>query len=165
MSQRSTVAVQARSLLDDGCDAVMICCTLLASLSLSSALAGASAFVHGTRNVPSTESTFEGPLRHSRNPVSLDTPRGPVDGAVTSSAFGIELVTVRHQGICGTLQVGSVTSIDEETVLIRKSFTQLRVDGENPSGGVAEAILRNVVGQLEQDIPIGESKAYYEHPS
>ena len=121
-------------------------------------------FVHGTRNVPSTESTFEGPLRHSHNPVSLDTPRGPVDGAVTSSAFGLGLVTVRYQGICETLQVGSVTPIDEETVLIRKSFTQLRVDGENPSGGVAEAILRNVVGQLEQDIPIWESKAYRERP-
>ncbi|MDG2028786.1 MAG: Rieske 2Fe-2S domain-containing protein [Acidimicrobiales bacterium] len=121
-------------------------------------------YVHGTKNVPSTEAVFEGPFRHSRNPVNLDTPKGPVDGEVVSSAFGLGLVTVRYKGICETLQVGSVTPIDDETVVIRKSFTQERVDGKNPEGGVAAAILRNVVSQLEQDIPIWEAKIYRDKP-
>lgn len=121
-------------------------------------------FVHGTANIPKTEAVFEGPFRHSNNPVSLNTPKGQVEGAVVSSAFGLGLVTVRYQGICETLQVGSVTPIDEETVVIRKSFTQQRVDGKNPEGGVAAAILRNVVTQLEQDIPIWEAKIYRERP-
>ncbi len=121
-------------------------------------------YVHQTANVPQTEAAFEGPIRRSHNPVSLDTPKGKVDGAITSSAFGLGLVTVRYQGICETLQIGSVTPIDEHRVLVRKSFTQQRVDGENPTGGVAAAILRNVVGQLEQDIPIWEAKIYRERP-
>lgn len=121
-------------------------------------------YVHGTLNVPNTEAEFDGPFRHSYNPVNLDTPRGKVDGAVESSAFGLGLVKVRYKGICETLQVGSVTPIDDETVLIRKSFTQERVDGKNPEGGVAAALLKNVVGQLEQDIPIWERKIYHERP-
>lgn len=121
-------------------------------------------YVHGTLNVPDTETVFDGPLRHSRNPVSLDTPKGKVDGEVVSSAFGLGLVTVRYKGICETLQVGSVTPIDENTVIIRKSFSQQRVDGANPTGGVAAALIRNVLSQLEQDIPIWEAKIYRERP-
>ena len=45
-----------------------------------------------------------------------------------------------------------------------RTLSDSRVAGKNPSGGAAEAILRNIVGQLVQDIPIWESKAYYEHP-
>lgn len=117
--------------------------------------------VHGTLNIPQTEATFAGPMRHSHNPVSLNTPKGQVKGAVVSSAFGLGLVTVRYQGICDTLQIGSVTPIDEHTVLVRKSFTQLR---DQPAGGAAAAILRNVVSQLEQDITIWESKIYRDRP-
>ena len=117
--------------------------------------------VHGTLSVPQTEARFEGPMRHSYNPLSLKTPKGTVEGSVTSSAFGLGLVTVRYQGICDTLQIGSVTPIDEHTVLIRKSFTQL---ADQPAGGAAAAILRNVVSQLEQDITIWESKIYRERP-
>lgn len=121
-------------------------------------------YVHGTLNVPNTEAVFDGPFRHSNNEVTMETPRGVVDGAVVSSAFGLGLVTVRYKGICETLQIGSVTPIDERTVLVRKSFTQERVDGEDPEGGVAAGIRRNVVKQLEQDIPIWEAKIYRERP-
>jgi 3-ketosteroid 9alpha-monooxygenase subunit A len=121
-------------------------------------------YVHGTKNIPKTEARFEGPFRHSNNEVTMDTPRGVVEGAVVSSALGLGLVTVRYSGICETLQIGSVTPIDEETILIRKTFTQQRVDGKNPEGGVAAGILRNVLGQLEQDIPIWEAKIYRDRP-
>jgi phenylpropionate dioxygenase-like ring-hydroxylating dioxygenase large terminal subunit len=121
-------------------------------------------YVHGTLNVPQTEARFDGAIRNSLNKIRMKTPRGEVDGAVKSSAYGLGLVSVRYKGICETLQIGSVTPIDSERVVIRKAFSQQRVDGKSPEGGVAAGILRNVVGQLEQDIPIWENKVYYEKP-
>ena len=54
--------------------------------------------------------------------------------------------------------------IDARSVHVRYAFTQPRVNGEDPKGGVAAAIIRDIVKQTNEDIPIWENKVYRERP-
>ena len=56
--------------------------------------------------------------------------------------------------------MGMTTPIDEDRVKCRFAFTQPKVDGEVITGGVNGAIIKNIVGQLEEDKPIWENKIY-----
>ena len=95
----------------------------------------------------------------------MTTPRGDVMSTIESRAFGLGLSVTRFTGICETLQTMYTTPIDEHSVVHRKAFFQKRTaDGENPKGGVAAAIIRNIIGQLDQDVPIWENKSYWDRP-
>lgn len=121
-------------------------------------------FVHGTLNVPNTDVELDGPFRHSLNRVELDTPRGVVNGEIEARTFGLGLSLVQYRGIAETIQLLSTTPIDGNRVIHRKSFRQPKVDGQDPKGGAAAAILKNIVKQLDQDVPIWAAKTYHERP-
>jgi phenylpropionate dioxygenase-like ring-hydroxylating dioxygenase large terminal subunit len=121
-------------------------------------------FVHGTLDVPVTQAMHEGPVRRNLSPVRLKTPRGEVEGAIESRTFGLGMAVTRFSGICETLELSSTTPIDATTVLHRKSFRQRRVDGKDPVGGVGAALIRDIVKQLGEDVPIWEHKRFLERP-
>jgi phenylpropionate dioxygenase-like ring-hydroxylating dioxygenase large terminal subunit len=121
-------------------------------------------YVHGTLNIPKSEVEQEGPFRHSRHPVKLDTPRGEVNGEIESRTLGLGLSVVQYRGIAETIQMMSTTPIDEDRIVHRKSFRQPKVDGQDPKGGAAAAIIKNIVKQLNQDVPIWEAKTYHSRP-
>ena len=121
-------------------------------------------YVHGTKDVPESEVHFDGHIRRAAQRVKLDTPRGPVDGAIEVEAHGMGCTITRFTGICETVLLLSHTPVDEETVDSRFSFTQQKVDGEAPKGGVAAAIIKDIVKQMNEDIPIWENKRYLERP-
>ncbi len=122
-------------------------------------------YVHGTRTLPESEIQVEGVWRRSLQKAAMQTPRGVVDGRIDAQNFGPGVSFTRFTGICETLLVGATTPIDEDTCVVRFSFTQPKVDGEAPKGGVAAAIIRDIVKQMNEDIPIWENKQYLERPA
>ena len=120
--------------------------------------------VHGTLDVPETESSGEGAHRLAHKKVELRTPRGDVKGAIDARMAGMGFATTRFTGICETLELATTTPIDEGAVHVRYAFVQPKVDGRDPQGGVAAAIIRDIVKQMNEDIPIWENKVYRPTP-
>ena len=117
-------------------------------------------FVHGTRNVPITKSEEEGAFRRMFQPVRMETPRGVVEGAIDTRVHGMGFSTTRFTGIAETLEVACTTPIDESRCHVRYGFTQPRA----VTGGGAAAMIREVVRQTNEDIPIWENKLHLERP-
>ncbi|MBY0398734.1 Rieske (2Fe-2S) protein [Myxococcota bacterium] len=121
-------------------------------------------FVHGTLNVPVMDAKEDGPRRVAYQPVEMRTPRGDVKGAIEAHSYGMGFSTTRFTGICETLELATMTPVDARTSHVRYAFTQPRVNGQDPKGGVAAAIIRDIVKQTHEDIPIWENKVYRERP-
>src|SRR5262249_35428235 len=119
-------------------------------------------YVHGTASLPDSEVFVDGVVRRAIQRAKMTTPCGVVDGCIAAHSFGMGVSLVRFTGICETVLLGSSTPIDEERVDTRFSFTQRKVNGEEPKGGVGAAIVRDIVKQMNEDIPIWEHKRYLE---
>ena len=78
---------------------------------------------------------------------------------------GMGFAATRFTGIAETLELAVTTPIDERHVHLRYAFVQPRVDGRDPEGGAAAAIIRDIVKQTNEDIPIWENKRYLTRPS
>lgn len=122
-------------------------------------------YVHGTKTVPESELVIEGHVRRATQHVSMQTPRGVVDGKIEVEAHGMGCTITRFSGICDTVLVISHTPIDAEHVDTRFSFTQRAKDGVAERPGVAAAIIRDIVKQMREDIPIWENKRYEPRPT
>jgi phenylpropionate dioxygenase-like ring-hydroxylating dioxygenase large terminal subunit len=122
-------------------------------------------FVHGTLNVPVMDAQEDGPYRIAHQPVEMRTPRGDVKGAIDSRSAGMGFSATRFTGICETLELATATPVDARSTHVRYAFTQPRVGGQDPKGGVAAAIIRDIVKQTNEDIPIWENKVYRERPT
>jgi len=121
-------------------------------------------YVHGTMEVPDSEVTVDGIWRRSVNRSKMMTPRGPVDGCIDANTFGFGCGFTRFTGICETVLMTATTPIDEGSCDVRFAFTQRKENGQKPVGGVGAAIIRDIVKQMGEDIPIWENKAYLERP-
>lgn len=118
-------------------------------------------YVHGTAEVPDSELQLDGHVRRAIQHVRMRTPRGEVRGQIRVEAHGMGCTITRFTGICETVLLLSHTPIDGGTVDSRFSFTQKKTDA---GSGVAAAVVREVVRQMNQDIPIWEHKKYLERP-
>jgi phenylpropionate dioxygenase-like ring-hydroxylating dioxygenase large terminal subunit len=121
-------------------------------------------YVHGTLNVPVMTATEEGPLRRAHQPIEMRTPRGEVKGEIEARSFGMGFSVTRFTGICETLELATTTPVDATTSHVRYAFSQPRVNGQDPKGGVAAAIIRDIVKQTNEDIVIWEHKLYRDTP-
>jgi len=121
-------------------------------------------FVHGTPTVPQSEAAFEGHVRRAAQHVTYTTPRGPVEGTISVENHGLGFTLTRFTGLAETVLVLSHTPIDRERVHTRFSFTQPKVDGARPRGGVPAGVVREIVRQVQEDIPIWENKVYRAAP-
>ena len=121
-------------------------------------------YVHGTMEVPASEVTVEGVWRRSLQRSKMLTPRGPVDGCIDANTFGFGCGFTRFTGIAETVLMASTSPIDDEYCDVRFDFVQPLVDGQKPKGGVAAALIRDIVKQMNEDIPIWENKAYLPRP-
>ena len=116
--------------------------------------------VHGTMNVPITESVREGVYRRSLQPVRMKTPRGIVDGGIETEVYGMGLAITRFTGIAETLEVACTTPVDAQSCHVRMGFTQPRSEPPGSSAAMINEILR----QMNQDIPIWENKRFQARP-
>ena len=117
-------------------------------------------YVHRTSSMPEWDIEYEEFRSRGVQKARMPTPRGEVDGAIINASVGPGQGFTKFVGIAETFLMGMTTPIDEGRVKCRFAFTQPKVDGEVVTGGVNGAIIKNIVGQLEEDKPIWENKIY-----
>jgi len=122
-------------------------------------------YVHGTQNIPTPEvMDFDGVLRSGRLISKMSTPRGEITGIIDNMSTGPGQATVRFSGICETVLMANLTPVDRENSKAFYAFIQKKVNGEEPVGGVADAIVADIHKQMEEDRIIWARKKYFEKP-
>ena len=104
-------------------------------------------------------------MRRAFAPIEMKTPRGEVKGGIDTQMYGMGFAKVRFTGIAETLELTATTPIDAGHAHVRYNFIQPKVDGKDPEGGVAAALIRDIVKQTNEDVPIWENKAYVPRPA
>lgn len=122
-------------------------------------------YVHGTQNIPNPEiMEFDGIHRRGRLVSKMATPRGDIVGVIDNNNTGVGQATVRFSGICDTVLMANMTPVDSQNTKAFYAFIQKKVDGEEPSGGVADAIVADICKQMSEDAIIWSRKKYFEEP-
>lgn len=121
-------------------------------------------YLHGTQEMPRTTAEMNDHVLHSCSNAPMMTPRGRVDGNIDVLAYGFGFTLTRFTGLVETLLVSSATTIDEEYVQLRFTFTVKKLVNEGVTSTVGAAFQREIRRQLEQDIPIWENKVYLPRP-
>ena len=122
-------------------------------------------YVHGTQNIPTPdEMEFDGVLRTGRLVSKMATPRGEITGVIANRSTGPGQATVRFSGICETVLMANLTPVDQEHSKAFYAFIQKKLDGEEPVGGVADAIVADICKQMEEDSIIWAHKKYFAKP-
>jgi 3-ketosteroid 9alpha-monooxygenase subunit A len=122
-------------------------------------------YVHGTNDIPDAEvMEFEGHTRRgllrTRNP----TPQGVIEGSIENQNIGPGLAVVRFSGIVDTVLLAHLTPVTADHTRAFYSFIQKKADADTGKSRIAEAIVRNICQQMEEDRVIWDRKKYYEKP-
>ena len=121
-------------------------------------------YLHGTVDLPTSEAEAQGHVLHAVSTIMMRTPMGKTSGTVDVHAHGFGFTTTRFRGIVETLLVSSATTIDEEHVDVRFSFTMKKLAHKDVTLTVGKAYIAEIERQLAQDIPIWENKIYLARP-
>ena len=122
-------------------------------------------YVHGTQNIPTPEvMEFDGVVRSGKLVSKMATPRGEITGVIANRNTGPGQATVRFSGICETVLMANLTPVDRENTKAFYAFIQKKVDGEEPVGGVADAIVADIHKQMDEDRIIWARKKYFDKP-
>ncbi len=121
-------------------------------------------FLHGASSPSSMEQSVDerGRVR-SLSKMNMTTPRGPTPGEIESLSLGPGMGLVWVRGIADTLIITNSTPVDEETVHVRFSYSQLAAS-EPHRQRVAAALLADLKKQMEQDIVVFEHKRHWKQP-
>ena len=120
-------------------------------------------FVHGTPHIPEAVLEVEGHVFRVRNAVKMNTPRGVIEGELTTTDYGPALQTVHISGAVDTFMLNTATPIDAETTDVCFSYS-VRITPGRDHQRVGAARIRDLEHQFEQDRVIWENKAYWERP-
>jgi phenylpropionate dioxygenase-like ring-hydroxylating dioxygenase large terminal subunit len=120
--------------------------------------------LHGLRDMPAPEVSFEGPSCRMFARAVMDTPAGPVPSTVDIRKIGLGFGTTRFTGLIETLVLTLLTPIDGEHVDMRLSFTMKNAGGGERAQAAGMAFIGELSRQVEQDIRVWEHKAYLERP-
>lgn len=117
--------------------------------------------VHGSVAVPAAEISENGTHRRAIQYTEVDTSKGRSKNTIDVNSFGMGFGYTHFTSICETLSMNLMTPIDEESTEFSVVFLQRRTE---KGRGVAQAICRDLIKQVGEDIPIWEHKRYREHP-
>ncbi|MEM9706229.1 MAG: Rieske 2Fe-2S domain-containing protein, partial [Pseudomonadota bacterium] len=121
-------------------------------------------YIHGTASMPEAELTWGEWDRHGVVRAKMGTPRGEVDGAITSSSMGPGQAWVRFTGICETLLIATMTPVELDHLHVRYCYTQPKTQAEGPMAGLAKAIIKDVNKQLDQDKVVWDRMIFQNEP-
>jgi phenylpropionate dioxygenase-like ring-hydroxylating dioxygenase large terminal subunit len=119
--------------------------------------------VHGVPSAPRGELRLEGWVRRNTVVAEMNTPRGPMTGKIDVTATGPGQSITEFTDVTHVLQSQQVTPIDAQT-------THLRWQMYTPAGlsegklRVAKARMRDLVRQVNEDIPIWNAKVFRPQP-
>ncbi len=122
-------------------------------------------YIHGTASYPSAELHWgEGYDRSSVLKAKMGTPRGEVDGQITTASQGPGQNWVRFTGICETLLIACITPVEKDRLAVRYLYTQPKAQKDGPGAGVARAIIADVNKQMDQDKVVWDRMRYEPNP-
>ncbi len=121
-------------------------------------------YIHGTAEVPEAELSWGEWDRQGIVRAKMGTPKGVVDGAITSNSMGPGQAWVRFTGICETLLVACIIPVELDLLQVVYCYTQPRAQAEGPAAGVARAIIRDVNKQLDQDKVVWDRMRFEPNP-
>jgi 3-ketosteroid 9alpha-monooxygenase subunit A len=119
--------------------------------------------IHGTKSPPVPTLKIEGYTRYSLIETKMVTPRGEVDGKIEVRAVGPGQSFTRFHGIANVLMNQQATAINQERTHLRQQFYR-PADVSEGGKRVTNAIVRDLVFQVGQDIPIWEHKRFQAKP-
>ncbi|MEW4467413.1 Rieske 2Fe-2S domain-containing protein [Parasphingorhabdus sp. JC815] len=108
-------------------------------------------YIHGVASPPVSELEWGEWDRKGIVRAKMGTPRGEVDGKITSISQGPGQNWVRFEGICETLLIACITPVELDQLAVRYFYTQPISQIEGPMAGLARAIIKDVNKQLDQD--------------
>ncbi|NNE56660.1 MAG: aromatic ring-hydroxylating dioxygenase subunit alpha [Hellea sp.] len=121
-------------------------------------------YIHGTADVPEAELHWGEYDRSGIVRAKMGTPKGVVDGMITSKSQGPGQNWVRFTGICETLLIACITPVDEDHIHARYLYTQPKAQVEGKMARVAKAIIADVNKQLDQDKVVWDRQQYQPKP-
>jgi phenylpropionate dioxygenase-like ring-hydroxylating dioxygenase large terminal subunit len=121
-------------------------------------------YLHGTVEMPTAVAEARDHVLHATSTILMRTPMGKTSGTVDVHAYGFGFTTTRFRGIVETLLVSSATTIDDEYVDVRFSFTMKKLAHKDVTLTVGKHYIAEIERQLTQDIPIWENKIYVNPP-
>jgi 3-ketosteroid 9alpha-monooxygenase subunit A len=119
--------------------------------------------VHGVPFAPKGEMKVDGWIRHNKVEAEMKTPRGLMVGRIETTATGPCQSVVEYKDVTHVVQCQQVTPIDASTTHIRWQMYHIPglSDGQLR---VTQARIRDLLKQVEQDIPIWNNKQSMEKP-
>jgi phenylpropionate dioxygenase-like ring-hydroxylating dioxygenase large terminal subunit len=122
-------------------------------------------YVHGTLTLPEAKAEIDGHVFRTdgRFTWKAPTPEGKSTGHLVSADHGPGFQTVQLTGIIDTLLMNTATPIDEEYTDVSFAYT-VRTEGDPHKERLAQAVIKDLEAQFDNDLPIWENKAYFERP-
>ncbi|MCB2063724.1 MAG: Rieske 2Fe-2S domain-containing protein [Novosphingobium sp.] len=119
--------------------------------------------VHGVPSSPSTEFDVEGWTRHNKVVADMNTPKGLMKGRIEVTATGPGQSMVEYEDVTHVIQSQQVTPIDAQTTHVRWQLYHIPGLSEGKLR-VTQARMRDLIKQIEQDMPIWNNKLNLEKP-
>jgi len=119
--------------------------------------------VHGVPYAPSGEFRVEGWVRRNTVVAEMQTPRGPMTGSIDVTATGPGQSITEYIDVTHVVQSQQVTPIDAQTTHLRWQMYHIPGLSEGRMR-VTKARMRDLVKQVNQDIPIWNHKCFHAQP-
>jgi nitrite reductase/ring-hydroxylating ferredoxin subunit len=123
-------------------------------------------FVHGTDTIAEVEEyNTVGPCSSMLSKQSFVTPRGVTEGRIDVYNYGPGFSKVWFSGIVDAINIATTTPIDDETTQVRFNFIVRKFDDEKLTSTVADAFVKEINKQIQEDRPIWEHKSFLPSPA
>ena len=96
---------------------------------------------------------------------SYVTPRGVTEGRIDVYNYGPGFSKVWFSGIVDAINIATTTPIDDETTQVRFNFIVRKFDDEKLTSTVADAFVKEINKQVQEDRPIWEHKSFLPSPA
>jgi nitrite reductase/ring-hydroxylating ferredoxin subunit len=119
--------------------------------------------VHGIPGPPEGDFTLDGWVRRNTVTAEMNTPRGPMTGIIDAIATGPGQSITEFTDVCNVVMAQEVTPVDAEHTHLRWQLYH-PADISDGKLRVTKARMRDLVKQVNQDIPIWNNKIYRTEP-
>ncbi len=120
--------------------------------------------MHGPLTIPPTTADIDGPVHIARSQFRMKMPGGEGDADLVTWDHGPGFQVVRMTGLIDSLLMNTATPIDESQTDLSFAYT-VRAQGDPRKLRLAEAVVKDLKNQFENDRPIWENKAYWTRPA
>jgi phenylpropionate dioxygenase-like ring-hydroxylating dioxygenase large terminal subunit len=120
-------------------------------------------YVHGTLSIPPTRAEIQGHIHRAESHFTMRVPGGEGDAKLVTLDHGPGFQVVRITGLIDTILMNTATPIDEERTDVEFCYI-VKVEDDDRKARLAEAVVKDLKQQFDNDLPIWENKVYHERP-